>query len=144
MNAKPLNQTNLKLTPSQIKYQEDKKKLQEKREKRAFESLSDKDMLRVQESLTTSAFVLTILNFETKKLKKMGLLENRTLIIESMVEYKKLEDYFKKNCQKNGEIKEFENSRNNFDDFIFRFVHATAEEMERTMKFLESIQNKRK
>lgn len=134
----------IKETPLQIKYKQDKAKLAAKRELKAFESLTDKDRVRVAESLTTTAFVLSILNFETEKLRKIGLLENRALIVDSMVEYKKLEDFFYSRSKNNGELSEFERNRNNFDDFAFRFVHSTADERERTMKFLESIQNKRK
>lgn len=134
----------IKETPLQIKYKQDKAKLAAKRELKAFESLTDKDRVRVAESLTTTAFALSILNFETEKLRNIGLLDNRALIINSMVQYKMLEDFFYSIAKKKGVLSDFERNQNNIDDFLFRFVHATADERERTMKFLESIQNKRK
>ncbi|MCT4228682.1 hypothetical protein HZP39_04105 [Elizabethkingia anophelis] len=131
-------------TSLQLKYEQNKRKLAAKKEQRKYESLDEKELKRVADCLTTTALALTVVNFETKKLQKMGLLENRSLIIDANTEFEKLGSFFENMAKNNGDIQTYEVSRNNFDDFIFRWVHSTPEEKDRTIKFLESIQNKRK
>ena len=99
--------------------------------------------LRIRDNVTQLAFAIRQANFNVANLRKMGTFNPERMQIDEQLEgLIELENFFVKSEKSVNEnwIDQF----NEYENFVFRFTHATPEEKERTMKFLESIQNKRK
>lgn len=94
-------------------------------------------------SLSQSIFSIGYAAFHTKALQRKGAVPEDDVLVKYADLLKKKFETFKKFLRPEKQ-EEYIATRNVMEDFFFRVATANADELNRTIKFLESIQNKRK
>lgn len=113
------------------------------KQKKKTPKIEPENELKVRDNVSQLAFAIRQANFNVSNLRKIGAFNaERMQIDEQLDALVELEKYFIKSEKSVNEnwIDQF----NEYENFVFRFTNSTPEEKERTIKFLESIQNKRK
>ena len=122
-----------------------KLKPQIKSKKIEFKDLSDKDQeLATQKLISVNAFASSLLH-ELNVLKRLGMTDSFSRIIDFMQEMKSLETYFLNQIKKDNEINEdyFKSKLRAIENINFMLIN-NDDAIVRTEKFIQSILNKKR
>ena len=117
-----------------------------KKETKKFDYLSESEQIKATKTLISVNIYAKSLLFELKKMQRLGMLNNYSLIIDFMAEMSKLQSYFEKeilskNKDNNDIFKDKLRAIENINDYL---LISDDETIFRTEKFIESILTKKR
>ena len=96
----------------------------------------EKGKEQIENWLAISVIATNMLDVSTKALTRMGVIHERNAVFDLITAFKDLGKYFHGN-------ENFDAKNIDLDGFIFSFLHSDEETQNRTIKFLETILNKK-
>lgn len=103
---------------------------------RKVDSFDEAGKDKIELWLSFCAIGTTVLDTGTKMLRHLKVIDNRDAVFDLITAFKQLRGHFSGN-------KNFEAKETALNDFLFNFLTSEEEIQNRTMKFLESLINKK-
>ncbi len=100
------------------------------------QNYNDKDRKEVERWLTYCAIGTQIVETGTKMLAHKGLIHSREGVFDLITAFKQLNKHFTGN-------EEYDSKEMDFDNFIYTFLTMNEDQQRRTIKFQESLLNKK-